>query len=198
MSRLSQAMPLTPSLHTIQDLRTLLNQGKRGELVAGRLIELPPHSRHHALIGSVIAAAVYIHTKARSLGEVSGADGLFRLVSNPDTQGETVRIPDVSFVSANRHQQPSAQGIFEGAPDLVVKVITPEEHYTFVRASLRDYFAHGTLRIWVIDPESRIVEVFTGLDSMTTLSADSILEGGEVLPGFSLSLTDLFAPLEMQ
>jgi Uma2 family endonuclease len=55
-----------------------------------------------------------------------------------------------------------------------------------------EYFRAGVKVVWEIDPESRSANVFTGPNTMTPVSADGILDGGELLPGFSLSLREVF------
>lgn len=63
---------------------------------------------------------------------------------------------------------------------------------------LRDYFTHGCHTVWYVYPEEKQVHVFTGLEQRTILEVGQTLTGGEVLPGFTLSLAELFAPVAPQ
>jgi Uma2 family endonuclease len=61
-----------------------------------------------------------------------------------------------------------------------------------------DYFTAGVRLVWEIDPDARTVSVYTGVDTFRTLTAADTLDGGAVLPGFTLTLRDLFAELDRQ
>ena len=63
-------------------------------------------------------------------------------------------------------------------------------------AKRQDYFAAGVRLVWEIEPELRSARVYTDPDTFTTVPETGTLDGGAVLPGFSLPLADLFARLE--
>ena len=60
---------------------------------------------------------------------------------------------------------------------------------------LRDYFAVGVRLVWYVDPVARTAEVFTAVESKVVLKAGDTLDGGDVLPGFSVTLAALFEEL---
>jgi Uma2 family endonuclease len=62
----------------------------------------------------------------------------------------------------------------------------------------REYFQAGTRLVWEIDHQSRTAAVYTGPEASTLLNTDQSLDGGDVLPGFSLSLQTLFSELDAQ
>ena len=113
---------------------------------------------------------------------------------------DLVRIPDVAFVSNERLA--SHLGRREAvpllAPDLAVEVLsesnTPEE----MAIKRQEYFGSGARLVWQIDPDTRTARVYTAPDTFTALTAADALDGGTVLPGFTLPLAELFAELDRQ
>ena len=130
----------------------------------------------------------------RNLGLVSGADGMMRLFPG------LVRIPDVAFVSWDRVPggRIPADPIADFAPDLAVEVLSRWNTKAEMARKRREYFAAGVRLVWVVDPELRIVTVFTGPEQWTSLAESETLEGGDLLPGFQLPLSALFAELDRQ
>lgn len=106
-----------------------------------------------------------------------------------------VPVPDVSFVSWERlpdrklPEEP-APGV---VPDLAVEVLSRDNTAAEMDRKLRDYFAAGTRLVWYIDPPTRSARVYTAVDQGTRIDESRALSGGEVLPGFKLSLAELFA-----
>ena len=58
---------------------------------------------------------------------------------------------------------------------------------------VRQYFAAGCHTVWVIDPDSKEVEVFEATGADRTLTAENTLEAPELLPEFSVPVAELFA-----
>lgn len=160
------------------------------ELVDGVLVEKTVGYDESCL---TIALAAVIHNvvKAHKLGKVSGPDGMMRLFPG------LVRIPDIAFVSWKRFSgRRGARKLPHLVPELAVEVLsegnTPQE----MSRKLDDYFVAGVRLVWFVDPRKRTVEVFTGKKSSKVLRESGTLTGGKVLPGFSMSLKELFAELE--
>ncbi len=160
------------------------------ELIDGVLVEKIMGFREGYLaskLGRIIGNFVDTH----DLGIVVGADGTVRLMKG------LVRIPDVSFVSWN--QLPSRTvpdgPIPDLAPDLAVEVLSKGNTPGEMQRKLKEYFLAGVRLVWFIDPRTRTAEVFTSPDESTLVRERQSLEGGEVLPGFSLPLTQLFERL---
>ena len=80
------------------------------------------------------------------------------------------------------------------APDLAVEVISKSNTRKEIDRKLREYFASGTRLAWVVKPRTRAVEVYTSGTEKKVLSGRQSLDGGDVLPGFRLPLSRLFAP----
>ncbi len=98
----------------------LLIPDKHAELVRGALVVREPPGLRHGRIAMEIAAALGAHVRAQQLGRVYVESG-FKLTSNPDT----VRGPDVAFISQSRLPEPEPVGYPALAPDLVVQILSP-------------------------------------------------------------------------
>lgn len=181
--------------YTADDLLRLPDDGKRYELAQGELVEMPPPNRGHALLSARVFARLVVYAEAHDLGEVTGPDGGFLLHTDPETGLETVRVPDVAFTTIAR-KSTAPDKIYRGAPDLAVEVISPLETFTIIRKKLRDYFAYGVKRVWLVYPDARSIEVYSNPeDELVILDMEGTLEGGDLLPGFSLKVKEVFAVL---
>jgi len=90
------------------------------------------------------------------------------------------------------------EGFLTVVPDLVVKVVSPRDNAANLERKLNEYREAGVSLIWVIYPDPRNAIVLRPLQGREELGRNGTLNGGEVLPGFSCSLVDLFAGLEAQ
>lgn len=78
-------------------------------------------------------------------------------------------------------------------PDLAVEIKSPSNTYTDLRDKAAFYLAHGAKLVWLVYPEKRLVEIFAAGGGVDILTDNDTLTGGEVLPGFSLPVRDIFA-----
>jgi Uma2 family endonuclease len=136
-----------------------------------------------------LALLLGAHVKANRLGVVLNSDTGFTIDRDPDT----VRAPDVSFV---RQQRIGPGGIPIGywslAPDVVVEVISPSDTLADVEDKVHDWLAAGTSLVWVINPRRRTVTVYRSPNAATILTEGDRLDGQDVVPGFSCSISELF------
>lgn len=161
------------------------------ELVRGELVPVTPAGGWHGGLAAFLATELSTFVRPRRLGRVFVEVG-FKLFSNPDT----VRGPDVSFVSQDRHAELKRRGFLHGAPDLAIEIVSFDKTVEEVSAKAVEYLEAGTPLVWVVDPDSRQVLVHRQGHAVTTLSAADTLEGGDALPGFALPLSRLFAELD--
>jgi Uma2 family endonuclease len=161
----------------------------RFELVEGELKQMPPVGGPHASLTVALSWHLHSYVRSRALGHVAHDLG-FYLRREPDT----VRAPDVAFIRAARVPGGKLpQGYFPGPPDLAVEVVSPGDTAAEVEAKVRDYLASGTLRVWVVYPDTRTVVVHRPDGTATRYGEDGVLQDEELLPGFSLSLRELFS-----
>ena len=125
------------------------------------------------------------------LGVVTAPDGMMRLAAG------LVRIPDVSFISWN--QLPGRRvprvPIADLAPDLAVEVISPSNTAREMEPKRQEYLSAGVRLVWYVLPEQHEVHVYTA-DRHDVLTIDQEISGGDVLPGFTLPLRQLFQQQE--
>ncbi len=114
----------------------------------------------------------------------------FRLTTDPDT----VRAPDVAFVRAERLREVGRpRGYWPGAPDLVVEVISPNDLYTEVAEKVAEYLEHGTRMVLVLNPRRPNVAVHRPNQPVRILTIDDVIDGEDVVPGWTMPVRDLFA-----
>jgi Uma2 family endonuclease len=158
------------------------------ELVDGRTVPTMPTGDEHADVEAELLTRLRVYGKETQCGRAVGGEVGIYIRRNPDT----VRAADVVFISKERDLRPRAKGYFEVAPELVVEVLSPEDRMSRVREKLRDYFSAGVRVAWVVDPTLRRVLVHRSLTDLTVLDDRQVLTDEELLPGFSVPVSDLF------
>ena len=113
----------------------------------------------------------------------------FCVAHDPDT----VRSPDVAFVRAERIPPGGVRAFFNGAPDLAVEVISPSDRTSEVLAKASDWLRFGCTAVWIIDPETKTATVYSNRRPALFLAAEDTLVCGELLPGFRLPVSQIFA-----
>jgi Uma2 family endonuclease len=183
-----------PGTATEEDVLAIRNSPERRlcELVDGVLVEKAMGLRESYLAG-ILITILWAFVRPRNLGIVTGADGMMRLSPG------LVRIPDVAFLSWSRfpNRRVPTEPIPDVVPDLAVEVLSAGNTAREMARKRQDYFAAGVQVVWQVDPRTRIVEVFTAPNQSTVLYEAQTLEGGTVLPGFTLPLQELFAELDL-
>jgi Uma2 family endonuclease len=180
-----------PGRATEADLIRIQTHEKRHyELVDGVLVE-KIMGAPQSCITSVLARRVGTFVEERDLGFVMLPDGPTRLLKG------LVRMPDLSFVSWERMptKEYPATPIAGVVPNLAAEVLSEGNTRGEIARKLKEYFFAGVELAWVIDPYKRTVDVYTAPDQMSTLSEKDVLKGGNVLPGFTLPVKELFARL---
>lgn len=176
---------------TADELLAMPDDGIRRELVDGEIREMVPAGWEHSVVAANLASDLNVFVRKNKLGAVGTADPTFRLSTDPDT----VRVPDVAFVRRERLQAAGGaiKGFVNGAPDLAVEVVSPNDRYSEVRAKVREYLAAGTAMVIVLDSEDRSATVYRPGRAPLELTEDDVLDGGDVVPGWTLPVRDIFA-----
>jgi Uma2 family endonuclease len=174
---------------TVDEFEAMALDG-RWELIDGELVEMSPSAEESSNISATITILIGQFVRAHRLGRMYTAEGGFVLFSDR----ETVRAPDVAFVRADRVPQGKARKHFARlAPDLVVEVLSPSDRAGEVLSKIEMYREAGVRLIWVVDPEPKTVTVLTENQPVTVFKSDGVLDGGTVLPGFSVAVAEIFA-----
>ena len=161
----------------------------RSELIRGEVVTLSPSGNRHGLIASRIHLRLGHFVEQHRLGETFVADAGFILSRKPDT----VRAPDVSFVSSVRLREVGiVDGFFVGAPDLAVEVVSPSDRWVEVEEKVIEFLTAGTREVWVVDPRHSAIRIDTGKAPSRLFQKAEVLVS-ELFPGFSLPLSELFS-----
>ena len=178
-----------PRMFTIEDLMNLPDDGYQYELREGELVQMPPCSYDSSAIALTIAARLKIFVQLHRLGSVSGADGGYTLEHNPPT----VLAPDAGFVSRDRlPPREERRKYLQLAPDLVVEVISPSDRPGAVREKVMLWLSHGVRTLWLVNPVAESVTVYRPNQAPVLLHKGATLDGDDVLPGFTMPVSEVF------
>jgi len=182
-----------PGTATEQDMeRVRREESSLCELIEGVLVDKAVSTKT-ALIAATLISILRPFVSAGRLGWIAGPDGFTWITK---TQ---LRAPDVSFIA--RDQLPGKrvpdQGYVDIAPALAVEIFSPGNTQREMEQKRSDFFDAGTQLFWIVYPDRQEVEVSTGPETHRTAGRDETLDGGQLLPGFSLKVADLFADMDL-
>lgn len=182
-------MSTVQTLLTADEYFRLPDDGRRTELVQGRIVEM---SRPGGKYGRVCVRIAYFmegYREQHDTGHVLGNDTGIITERGPDT----IRGADVSWISYARlpkHLLP--EGYPDTAPNLVFEVRSPNDRWRAIHEKIAEYFACGVEYVVIADPQRETVRVYTPDEPDTILRGEDLLEFPQLLPGFSLAVCRLF------
>ena len=181
--------PQTVVSMTADELLAMPHNSCCYELIKGELRPMSPAGRQHGRIAANVIGSLIVFVKEYNLGEVHSSETGFLI----DTAPDTVRAPDVSFVSRERAEATKEElGFFPGAPDLAIEVLAPNDLYREMKEKVSDWLRAGTQMVVVIDPEQRTATVYRASEGICMLTEGDILDGGDVVLGWKMPLADVF------
>ena len=161
----------------------------RYQLIDGELILAPSPTTRHQRVSVRLFVDLHQFVRMKGLGEacIAPLDVVF-----PDRE---VYQPDILFVS-NERRGIITEANIQGAPDLVVEILSPSTQ-RHDRGHKQDVYAErGVREYWIVDPDSRTLEVLSaganGWTLTATFSAEDVLVS-PLLPGLSIDLGQVFA-----
>lgn len=179
----------TTKLMTPDDLLEMGEDARFCELIRGELVCMSPSEGRHGKIGVRIATLLDLHAGRTRLGDVFGVEAGFILDRDP----YTLLVPDAAFVRAERVPAEEDQsGFLELAPDLVVEVISPSARPGQITTKLLTFLNAGVQIVWLVDPENKSVTIHAAGEPPRTLTTGDEIDGGDVLPGFSVPVAAFF------
>ncbi len=136
-----------------------------------------------------LSAAILNFAEPRLLGAVVASDPGVLLERSPDT----VREPDIAFFSTEKIAiDAEIRGYAEAVPDLVVEVASPSDSRHAVHDKAHMWLSHGVRLVWLVQPETRTVDVYRPDGDIVTFGEQDSLDGLDVLPGFSCDRSVIF------
>jgi Uma2 family endonuclease len=178
-----------PGSATIEDL--LKPENELCELVDETLVEKSMGTRE-SFLAAFLIEVLGPFVRARKLGILLAPDGSLEILSG------LVRLPDLAFISWDRLPEGvlPKEPIWSVVPDLAVEILSQSNTRREMERKREEYFQAGVRLVWEIDPRTRTAKVYTELDQCQEFGSSDTISGEPVLPGFSLSLSHLFAELD--
>jgi len=177
---------------TDEEFMALPDDGNRYEVVNGELIAVGSASARHGYYVSLIHIILGAYVHSQKIGFTFDSDTSFKMKSG------NRRSPDCSFFSKERLRSLGGipKGYIEGSPDLVVEVLSEVNTVGEIHNKIVEYFENGSRLVWLIHPEEKYVLVYRQPEPTALKRPGDILEGEEVIPGFTLDLSEFFAEPE--
>lgn len=160
------------------------------ELIEGELHEVSPSGTESSMIAMLLAEKIGPFVRSRKLGIVTDAQGGYVLRRNPDT----VVAPDIGVV--RRERIPHGHDFttfFPGPPDFAVEVVSPSDRPAEILGKVALYLEAEVPLVWVVYPRQRAVTAHALGEPPATLREGEVLDGGDILPGFSVAVSEIFA-----
>jgi Uma2 family endonuclease len=179
----------TTKLYTIEDIEAIDDDVNLYELIEGELHRMPPTSENHMYYGGDLFAELGHYVRLHKLGRMALPDGGFVITRNPDT----VLAPDGAFIRADRVPNPlRATGFSEVLPDLVIEITSPSDRRPAIERKIAIWLGAGVSVVWQVDPVRQTVTVYQAEREPIVVPPDGILDGGDIVPGFRLKLSEIF------
>ena len=183
-------MAIKEKLYTAEELLQLPDDGMRRELVRGEIKTMTPAGNEHGYLALKVGRLLGNYVEENELGRTYAAETGFKIAVDPDT----VRAPDVAFVSRERVEKAGrVTGFWPGPPDLAVEVVSPGDTHAEVLEKSLAWLDAGTRMVLVAEPERQVVTVYRSREDIRILTTDEAVDGADVVPGWRLPVAGIFA-----
>jgi len=177
-------------LYTAEEFAEMNPENKLYELVRGVLQVRDSPTKAHGYTAFKVGYAIGQYLETHPIGHVF-VETDYTTQRDPDT----VRRPDVSFVTHERDEQMPAWKFADAAPDLAVEVLSPSNRPNEIAQKIAEYFSKGSRLVWIADPKTWTVAVYAPEARPYVARSGEFLDGGDVLPGFRVEVKKLFGYL---
>jgi Uma2 family endonuclease len=167
---------------TVQELRRLPDDGLRHELIDGEhYVSAAPRPKHQRVSGRLYAR-LFMYLEEHPIGRVYYAplDVVFSEIDCVE--------PDLLYLSREREERQMTEDYLEGAPDLVIEVLSPSTRHVDVGAKLRLYQRFEVQEYWIIDPEKETIKIYRLEDGLLHLREELSRKAGTSVPSLSTPL----------
>ncbi len=174
---------------TYEDYLRLPDDGRRYEIIEGVLYVSNTPNIDHQYAVSQISRRLGNYVEERNLGYVLTAPFEIHL----SERSRPVQ-PDVFFIAQERWPGAGAK-FFDGAPDLVVEVLSPSSYRRDNYIKFTAYEAAGVLEYWIVNPNARLVQIYTLSSGEYALLGEFVGDEAvesRVLPGLEMVTSVLF------
>jgi Uma2 family endonuclease len=158
------------------------------ELIDGEFVEKTVGAKQ-TWAASLLLGWLFVYLKERPIGRAT-VEMLFQLGEDPNR----LRRPDVAFVSAQRYplDRPLEGTAWRVVPNLVVEIVSPTDRFSDVQIKVKEYLAAGVEALWLVEERTKCVWVYSDGSDVKMLGSDDVIDGGTMLPGFSMPVAELF------
>ncbi len=177
----------TPAKLTAAELLAMPDE-KDYELVNGQL-EARQMGGESSWIAINLAGFLSAYCRQTNFGWVFGSDAGYQCFADDPQKVRRADVSVVSLVKIPRGQLPA--GYIRAVPDLAVEVVSPNDLAEEINTKVKEYREAAVPLIWVIYPSSNEVVVY-GKTGVIVLTSQDELSGEKILPGFQLSIAELF------
>ena len=180
---------IEPGTATIDDMRD--DTFPMCELIDGTIVR-KAMGKEESLFATFLSHLMASIIIPNHLGSLTGESALVRLLP------KTARAPDIAFTSRLRYPGPERdkQAITPMIPNLAVEVLSESNRAGEMKRKRTIYFNAGVELVWQVDIRKQIIDIYTDAETFTRLTLNDTLDGGTVLPGFSVKLDELFATFD--
>ena len=158
------------------------------ELVKGRIVPMPPTNHIHGEVETDVSTELKIYARRTGRGRVMGGEVGIYVRRDPDT----VRAADVLYISHERYSRHTSASYLDVPPELVVEILSPDDLWSEVMEKLEEYLSAGVDAVWILDPRRKTVFSYRSLTQAQRFEEGQTLRDEELLPGFSIAVSDLF------
>ncbi|MGH2587018.1 MAG: Uma2 family endonuclease [Dehalococcoidia bacterium] len=171
---------------TLEQFLAIPETKPASEYVDGEVIQKPMPDQKHSLLQAFLARILDEFLEITRLGVV-GTE--WRCIFGPPGF-ERPYVPDLIVVRRER-QTPDRH--FHGPPDLAIEILSPDQPAGEFAERILFYVMHGVRLTWVIDPQRLIITAYVPGREPRRLTVEDTLDGGGILPGFSVPVERIFA-----
>lgn len=178
------------STATLQEPIAVVADDDLYEVIDGQRVRTPPMGVFAVWTASQLAR--YLGNFAdESLGRTL-TEALFHLPAPVNRD----RRPDIAFVSyerwAKNRPMPQTDNAWDVVPNLATEVVSPTDKADEIEQKIGEYFRVGVQLVWVVYPMQSKIYVYQSPKQVAALTKADVLDGGTVVPGFRLPLSELF------
>jgi Uma2 family endonuclease len=178
-------VPEQSRLYTMEEFKEFVsrpeNSDRLFELINGEIIEVTPGRTRNSGFGILLAVAVHQFCRTHNIPcYISGGDGAY------DVNGHTVA-PDFAY-----KRTPLSDDYPDPNPPLwVLEVVSPTDKAPDIRDK-REIYEQAGILLWEMYPKRQSIDVYAPGQKKRTFGINDTLDGGDVLPRFTLPMRELF------
>jgi Uma2 family endonuclease len=178
---------------TLEEFLSLPETKPGSEYVAGEVVQKSIPTTDHTIIQRLLSFVFTLFLREHPI-----ADGGTEWRCIFGTPGhELARLPDFALVLRERLRGVRGDEPFRGAPDFAVEILSPDDRMSDALEKVRLYLENGVRLVWLIDPRTRTVMVWSRWDEAHLFVEDDVIDCGSVLPGFSVRVSEILPPREI-